>query len=50
MYHPMEDEMAYIVKQKSFNTKLILTGIGKVNASSHLAESIARNHVERLSI
>lgn len=44
----MEDEMAYIVKHRSFNTKLILTGIGKVNASSHLAESIARNHVEKI--
>ncbi|MBN2267923.1 MAG: 5'-methylthioadenosine/S-adenosylhomocysteine nucleosidase [Acholeplasmataceae bacterium] len=44
----MEDEMKYIVNHRSFNTKLILTGIGKVNAASHLAESIARNHVEKI--
>lgn len=44
----MKDEMTYIVKHKSFKSKLILTGIGKVNASAHLAESIARNHVEKI--
>lgn len=44
----MEDEMTYILKHKSFKSKLILTGIGKVNAAAHLAESIARNHVEKI--
>lgn len=44
----MESEMKYIVKHKSFKSKLILTGIGKVNAGAHLAESIARNHVEKI--
>ena len=44
----MPEEMTYIKDKKSFSTKLILTGIGKVNAAMHLAESLARNHVDHI--
>lgn len=44
----MESELEEIKKYRFFSSKYILTGIGKVNASMHLAESIARNHISKI--
>lgn len=44
----MKSELEEIKKHRFFSSKYILTGIGKVNASMHLAESIARNHIKKI--